>query len=765
MDRRAIRIGGVVQGVGFRPFVHAVALRLGLGGFVRNQDGHVWIEVEGEPDTIDQFLAELSTRPPPLARVGEVQSVSVPLRGETQFQIEPSGRAGGAAAFVPADAATCPACVAELFDPANRRFRYPFLSCTNCGPRLTIAVDFPFDRERTTMAAFPLCPECQREYDDPADRRFHAQATACPACGPRLTALGPRGEHLEVADPLAHAVATLRAGRIVAVKGLGGYHLACDARNPTAVAELRRRKERDEKPFAVMAADLGAARDLADVSDEEADLLQSPRRPIVLLRRRPSSGLAEEVAPGSPLVGLMLPYTPPHHLLLHDLTGTALVMTSGNRSDEPIAYKDTEAIRRLTGIADFFLTHDRRIRVRCDDSVTRLAAKAELPVRRSRGHAPQPLRIPLPCRQPTLALGGQLKTVFAIGRGDQALLSHHVGDLEHYEAFRSYLEAIEHYECLFDFRPELLVHDLHPDYASTRYALERETAEPGLRRLTVQHHHAHLAACMAENGLTGDVIGVTFDGAGYGTDGTIWGGEFLVGGHASFRRAAHLRPIALPGGDQAVREPWRVGLAHLLDAGEGADLLAGQLPTSALRAAEGMICRRLNAPLTTSAGRLFDAVASLIGIRDRVSYEGQAAIELEWMASGVAPSGAYPFDLTDSEKQGAIVVDTRPLVLAVVREIQNGTDVRVIARRFHSSMAEIVVRVCCRLREQTGLDEVALSGGVFLNSLLLSESVERLEHEGFRVYRHRYVPPGDGGICLGQLVIAAAVSRCDNPPA
>jgi hydrogenase maturation protein HypF len=756
MDRRSISVSGTVQGVGFRPFVYDLATRLGLHGFVRNRAGDVLIELEGEARSLDRFLDELTTRPPPLARIEGMDWVPTPPRGEPRFRIESSEACRDGPVFIAPDVATCNDCLRELFDPGDRRYRYPFLNCTNCGPRLTIVRGAPYDRERTTMAGFAMCPACRAEYVDPRDRRFHAQPTACPACGPRLRALDDRGRAIGVDSPLAYAVAALGRGQIVAIKSLGGYHLACLAGNGHSVAELRRSKHRDEKPLAVMVRDIQGAQELCHVDEAERTLLASPQRPIVLLRRRPGAAVAEGVAPRSPCLGLMLPYTPLHHLLMHDLDGVPLVMTSGNRSDEPIAYEDDDARERLAGIADLFLTNDRPIHLRCDDSVTRVVAGAVLPIRRARGEAPRPLELPVACRRPTLALGGQLKATFALGRGRHAFLSHHLGDLDHYEAFRAYGEAIEHYERLFAFRSEIVVHDLHPDYASTRHAARFDAAIP---RLAVQHHHAHMASCMADNGLDEPVIGVAFDGTGYGTDGAIWGGEFLTGDYRSFRRAAHLRYVAMPGGEQAIREPWRMAAAYLADAGLDDTPFLGRVPAPALATVRRMIERRLNAPPTSSMGRLFDGVAALAGVRDRVTFEGQAAIELEAMAVGSAASGLYSFDiLGDVEEENPLLIDTRPMICMVVAEIRRGFDAASIGRRFHSTVVEIVAQVCSRLRLRTGLSAVALSGGVFLNALLMGEVIDRLGRNGFRVYRHRQVPPGDGGLSLGQLAVAAA---CD----
>jgi hydrogenase maturation protein HypF len=749
VERRRARFTGVVQGVGFRPFVAATARRCGLVGYVCNEGDNVRVEAEGPAAGLDAFLRELATRPPPGARIETVDLETVPASGASDFVIAPSRDAGGRLAFLPADIATCAACVGELFDRADRRFRYPFLSCAQCGPRFTVIESLPYDRERTTVSGFPLCQACRQEYEEPADRRFHAQTIACPACGPRLVALDRCGAPVDGPDPLDYAVNTLRGGGIVAIKGVGGFHLACDAQSADVVAELRRRKHRDEKPLAIMVADVAAAAELCQIAPTEAEVLASTRRPIVLLRRLAGAGIAAGVAPGQSLLGLILPYTPLHHLLLHDFGGP-LVMTSGNLSDEPIVFEDVEAAHRLAGIADLYLTHDRPIRSRCDDSVIRVVAGVELPARRSRGCAPHP--IPATCERPILAVGGDLKSTFALGRGGRAILSHHLGDLDGYAAFRAFAAAVSDYERLFRFRPEVIAHDLHPDYASTRYALDRAAADTGIRSVAVQHHHAHLAACLAENGADGPAIGVTFDGTGYGPDGTIWGGEFLVGDARGVRRAAHLRPVPLPGGDRAVREPWRMALAHLLDAGEAVSLLTDRIESRAIDGIRTMIDRRLNSPLTSSAGRLFDAVAAIIGLRATASYEGQVAIELEGLAAEVSPDGAYPFEF-DGQR-----VDTRPLVAAVTHDVRRGVARRVIARRFHSTVVEIITTTCARLRAETGLNTVALSGGVFINALVLGEAVECLGRDGFRAYRHRHAPPGDGGLCLGQLVVAAAAT-------
>jgi hydrogenase maturation protein HypF len=754
MERRAILVRGIVQGIGFRPYLYNLATRLGLAGFVQNQTGTVRIEVEGKGEVLDRFIHELTVHPPALAQIKQLTWEPLPTRGERDFRIEISQADPGHEVFICPDVAVCTDCLRELFDPADRRFGYPFLNCTNCGPRLTIITGAPYDRPRTTMAGFPMCAACREEYDDPANRRFHAQPTACAMCGPSLGLVNPRGESISGDDPVSRFAHAVLAGKIGALKGLSGYHLVCDATNAEAVGELRRRKHRDEKPFAVMVADLAGAERSAHVLDPERELLRSPRCPIVLLRKRAPCLVAEPVAPCNPWLGVMLPYTPLHHLLLRAVEGRPLVMTSGNRSDEPIAYRDEEALEKLADIADLFLTHNRPIHVRCDDSLTRIVAGLELPIRRSRGYAPQPVELPVECKEPILAVGGQLKGTFALGRGRQAFLSHHLGDLDHYEAYRAFEKDILLYQELFDIRPRLLVYDLHPDYASTRYARKR-AAEEGIRLLAVQHHHAHLAACMAEHGLNEPVIGVSFDGTGYGPDGAIWGGEFLIGNYQQFQRAAHFRYVGMPGGDQAIREPWRMALAHLLDAETGIGPLAARLSPRALPTIQTMLQRRLNTPWTSSVGRLFDAVAAIAGVRDRVSYEGQAAVELEWLATEAAPDAAYSFAV-ETVSGGPMIIDTRPLIRAAAEDVQKCMPSACIARRFHSTLVEIIVSACGQIRETSRLQTVTLSGGVFLNALLTQETSARLESHGFRVYRHRLVPPNDGGLSLGQLAIGAS---------
>ncbi|MGD9646621.1 MAG: carbamoyltransferase HypF [Pirellulales bacterium] len=766
MERRAVTIRGIVQGVGFRPFVSRLARECGLTGSVRNQSGTVLVEVEGDSQSLNRFCAEVAIRPPPLAVIDELELAVINCRGEPGFTIADSLHARADDIFISPDVATCRECLRELFDSADRRYQYPFLNCTGCGPRLTIVESAPYDRQRTTMAAFVLCDQCRAEYEDPRDRRYHAQPTCCPNCGPRLQLITNRGHVVDTADPIEQFARALADGQIGALKGLGGYHLVCDASNPQVVSELRRRKHRDEKPFAVMLAGIEEAAKICHIDAAERLLLDSPRRPIVLLRKRDKiadvSGfapLAAEVAPQNPYLGVMLPYTPLHHLLVRAAGGMPLLMTSGNRSDEPIAYRDEQALEQLGEIADLFLTHNRPIQVRCDDSVTRSVGGREYLVRRSRGYAPAPLKLPVNCPYPLLAVGGQLKNTFALGRENLAFLSHHLGDLDDWQAYRAFEHDIRWFEELFDIRPRLLVHDLHPDYASTTYSRERAAAT-GCDLLAVQHHHAHVASCLAEHGLQGDVIGVAFDGTGLGTDGAIWGGEFLIADYHRFRRAAHLRYVPLPGGDQAIREPWRSALSYAVAAGCEQAFIAAVSSTNR-RALEQMIDRNVNCPLTSSVGRLFDAVASLIGVCDVVTFEGQAAMELEWLATEAVADGSYPFEIESLDKTDPSVpdvIDTRPLVRAIADDLRRGIGRQRIARRFHSTLVEMIATQCIRLREATALDRVVLMGGVFMNALLVCDTEARLTSAGFRVFRHQLVPPNDGGLALGQLAVAAAVA-------
>lgn len=751
--RRRARVEGIVQGVGFRPFVHSLATRLGLAGHVGNDVHGVFLEVEGTSEVVGHFVTALREQAPPLAVVENVTTRELVPQGGGPFEIVVSDAEGRRETLVSADSATCADCVREMLDPAGRRFGYPFVNCTNCGPRFTIVRDVPYDRPLTTMSAFAMCARCEAEYHDPADRRFHAQPVCCPECGPRLELLDPAGAALP-GTAMDGAVAALGRGEIVAVKGIGGYHLAVDATNQDAAATLRKRKHREDKPFAVMVSDMDQVRSLCVADDSEEALLTSRRRPIVLLDLLPGTAMAAAVAPGNRQLGVMLPYTPLHHLLLRE-SGTPLVLTSGNVSDEPIAYRDDDAVARLTGTADVFLRHDRPIHIRTDDSVVRSFRGREMPVRRSRGYVPEPVPLRWEFPRPVLACGAELKNTFCLARQHHAFVSHHIGDLENHETLRSFTGGIEHFRRLFEIDPAVVAHDLHPEYLSTKYALDLDDTE----LVGVQHHHAHIASCLADNGASGPAIGVAFDGLGYGTDGTLWGGEFLLADLVDFRRVAHLEPTAMPGGSTAIRQPWRMAVAHLLSAysqhlPESLDLLRRnerQWPAVA-----GLVERGLSAPATSSAGRLFDAVAALLGMRDTVSYEGQAAIELE-QCTDLGEAGSYP--VTTTGGAGPLRIPAADLVRAVVEDLQLGVDPAVISGRFHNGVADMIAEVCTRLRESTGVSTVALSGGVFQNMLLLHRTTERLRARDFGVLVHSRVPPNDGGISLGQAAVAGARDR------
>jgi hydrogenase maturation protein HypF len=751
--RTLVRVEGVVQGVGFRPFVYALATRLGLAGHVGNDARGVFVEIEGPQARVGDFLTALEHDAPPLARIDRVSTTMIRPNGAAGFSIAPSDPRGQRRALVAADSATCEDCLRELADPADRRFGYPFINCTNCGPRFTIVRDVPYDRPLTTMAGFAMCAACAAEYHDPADRRFHAQPVCCPACGPRVWLADPAGTEL-AGDPLQRAASLLADDHVLAVKGLGGYHLAVAAASEPAAAALRARKHREDKPFALMAADLADARRLCLVDTVAEKLLTSAGRPIVLLPRRAGAPVARAVAPGSHDLGLMLPYTPLHHLLLRQLGGP-IVLTSGNRCDEPIAYRDDDALARLAGIADEFVLHDRPIHMRTDDSVVRPVRGRAMAVRRSRGYVPEPVKVRPRFRRPVLACGAELKSTFCLGSGDRAYLSHHIGDLENYETFRSFTEGITHFERLFDVTPEVIAHDLHPEYLSTKYALDRGGAADCAVLTGVQHHHAHIASCLADNGEEGPVIGVAFDGLGYGCDGTIWGGEFLLANLASFERAGHLATVPLPGGAAAIKQPWRMAAAYLDAAYPGGPPDGLDVERrNADRWGDVLTMARcgINAPLTSSAGRLFDAVAAILGVRDVINYEGQAAIELQQRAER-GERAAYDVGIDEGAR---VCVRGADLVRAVADDLLSGVAAGVIAARFHNGIAAAIVRTCLLLRERCGLAAVALSGGVFQNLLLLERATAQLERAGFRVLVHSQVPPNDGGISLGQAAVAAA---------
>jgi hydrogenase maturation protein HypF len=765
--RTRARVRGTVQGVGFRPYVYRLACELSLSGFVLNDSRGVLLEVEGSPVAVREFLARLEPEAPPLAVLEQVSTEERDPTGAASFAILESPRGGIADAPVTPDSATCSECLDELFDPGDCRYRYPFINCTNCGPRFTIVRGVPYDRPLTTMAGFEMCSRCRAEYEDPADRRFHAQPNACPECGPSVRLVGADGRavaRLPRVDPVEAAAAALCGGAIVAVKGIGGYHLACRADDERAVAALRARKHREDKPFALMAESIDAAERLVSLGPEEAALLAGPQRPIVLAPRRPGAPIAPQVAPRSPELGVMLPYSPLHHLLLAGV-GATLVMTSGNVSDEPIAYRDEDALERLRDVADLFLGHDRPIETRTDDSVLRVATtvpgtRRSAFLRRSRGYVPGGL--PLPdggTERALLACGAELKNTFCVAKGARAWVSHHVGDLENYETLRSFTEGIQHFERLLAVTPEVVVHDLHPEYLSTQYALERE----GVGLIGVQHHHAHLAACLAEHGECAPAVGAIFDGTGYGNDGTVWGGEILYGDLADFRRAGTLLPVRLPGGARAIRQPWRMACAWLSAAGDGEPPLPPGLAGRVDQATWDDVCRLVRtavaSPLTSSMGRLFDAVAALCGLRAEVNYEGQAAIELE-AASRPDERGGYPIALLGDD--GLLVIDPRETIRAVAADVQAGTAVGVIAARFHAALTVATVDACVRAAGAAGTEVVVLSGGVFQNRRLLESVGAGLAAAGVRVLVPERLPSNDGGIAFGQAAVAARRIACGS---
>jgi len=755
---RRIEIRGTVQGVGFRPWIYRLAHEKGIAGSVSNDARGVTIDAYGTEAALDSFLEGLRSSPPPAAEISTVAWDPIPAAARNDFVIEESRSGGDLAVSIPPDLATCPDCLTEIFQIKNRRYRYPFTNCTNCGPRFTIATAVPYDRPATTMASFRMCPACQHEYDDPSDRRFHAQPNACPACGPRLTALSPAAEPLDWSDPVRGAARAMQDGMIVAVKGLGGFHLACDATSPTAVQRLRDRKRREAKPLAVMVRSLAEAKELALVSDAAQRLLTSPERPIVLLPRRPGAPFAPEVAPDNPLVGLMLPYTPLHHLLLAD-AGRPLVMTSGNLADEPIATGNDEALRRLSEVADAFLVHDRPIASRCDDSVARVVAGRQVVLRRSRGYVPRPIPVERPFERPVLACGPHLKNTFCVGLGSAAYLGPHIGDLENLETLTAFEEAVERMLAFLRVRPEIVTHDLHPGYLSTAYARSR----PDVRKIGVQHHHAHVASAMAEHGLPGPVLGVAYDGTGHGTDGTSWGGEILLVHPESAERLGTFRPIALAGGDTAIRQVWRIALALLDDAFQGKPPLE-RLPVFAsvsrrdISVARNMIARGVNAPRARGVGRYFDAVGALLLDRGISRYEGDVALAVN-CASDASERGSYPFHL--DETQEPVEADLAPAIRALVEDRIARVPVPTIAAKFHNTLARVTKVLVRRAANRAGNLPVVLTGGCFQNALLAERTHEALLDE-FHVFLHHRVPPGDGGVALGQAFVAAAVAREDQ---
>jgi hydrogenase maturation protein HypF len=749
MKRAEIGITGIVQGIGFRPFIYNLAQKHLIRGWVLNNEKGVFIDAESEDGNLDRFIQDIPKLAPPLARIESFDVKYLEPLGYTTFEIRKSEETQEKFTLISPDMATCDQCLSELSSPQNFRYRYPFINCTLCGPRFTIIQDIPYDRHKTTMAPFKMCPVCQKEYEDPSYRRFHAQPNACPTCGPSLHLEDREGKEVP-GDPMVNTLDLLAKGRIVAIKGLGGFHLACDAKNQDAVSSLRSRKFREDKPFAVMCRNIEEVKEHCELNEEEEKLLLSVERPIVILRRKENSPVDHAVAPYQDTLGVMLPYSPLHHLLLNGPL-KALVMTSGNVSDEPISYKNEEAFRRLSKIADYFLFHNREIHMRCDDSVTRIFRGKPYILRRSRGYVPFPIKLSFPLEM-ILACGGELKNTFCLTRGQYAFMSHHIGDLENLETLTSFEEGIEHFKRLFYIEPKAVAYDLHPDYLSTQYAL----SIPDIPRIGVQHHHAHIVSAMAENGMEGDVIGVALDGTGFGLDGTIWGGEFIRANLRDFDRLAHLKKVPMPGASMAIKEPWRMGMVYLSEAfGDETTKLKIDLMKRIDPQKWGVLKRaiekKINTPWTSSMGRLFDAISSLLSIRDEVHYEGQAAIELEMIADhGVKEE--YPFHIHKDEKP--MVVDSQEMIRGIVRDLIDGAPASKISGKFHRTIAGFIIETCETIRSKEKLDRVVLSGGVFQNIFLLSLVTEGLKRSGFDVYTHHLVPTNDGGISLGQAVIA-----------
>ena len=769
-----ISVRGIVQGVGFRPFVYRLAVKHNLKGYVYNTSEDVKIEVEGELEAIKQFQLELEIEAPPLARIEDIAITHRPPVGYKNFEIRHSVAEEGKYQLISPDIATCQACLSELLNPSDRRYRYPFTNCTNCGPRFTIIEDIPYDRPKTTMRGFQMCPQCQAEYENPLDRRFHAQPNACPKCGPKVELVDNQGKRVAESDALASASQFLKRGKIVAVKGLGGFLLACDASNEAAVKTLRERKRRSSKPFAIMVNNVNEIKKHCYVSPEEEELLTCPQSPIVLMKWKAGSSVSREVAPNLEYLGVMLPYTPLHHILLKD-TELPLVMTSGNLSEEPIAKDNNEALKRLSGIADYFLIHNRDIYSRYDDSVAIVERGTSQLVRRARSYAPYPIHLTFRCRQ-VLACGAEMKNTFCLTKDNYAFLSQHIGDMENMETLEHFDNTIFLYKKLFRSEPEIIAYDLHPDYLSTKYAQELRKSS-NIKLIPVQHHHAHIASCMADNKLESSVIGVAFDGTGMGSDGHIWGGEFLVADYCSFDRVGHLEYLPLPGGDAAIKRPYRTAIGYVLSL-LGKDTLKAIIASGAKHPPVafigeiseieiGIIKRQiesgLNSPLTSSMGRLFDAVSALMNIRGEIDYEGQAAVELEMAAyachceehSDEAISDdkeCYPYRISVDE--GIRIVQLRDLLSAIIEDLEQGISSGRISVRFHNTIARMTDEMCRLIADETGINQVALSGGVFQNRLLLRKTIKLLENSGFQVFTHRQVPCNDGGISLGQAVVA-----------
>jgi len=751
--RRQIEVSGIVQGVGFRPYVYRLATGRHLSGTIHNTSAGVTIEIQGPAETVQDVVEHLPAEAPPLARITSFAVLDVPCNDDRDFRIVHSHEGQEVRTLISPDVALCPDCLRELFDPKDRRYLYPFINCTNCGPRFTIIRDIPYDRPSTSMAVFPMCPSCLTEYENPLDRRFHAQPNACWECGPRVELWDKSGRRIECRDPIGEAISGLQAGLIVAVKGLGGFHLAADASNSAAVALLRRRKRRVEKPFAVMVQDLHDAEEICELEAAAATVLRSIQRPIVLLPKKEPSAIPDTVAPFNRYLGIFLPYTPLHYLLLAEGGFKALVMTSGNLSEEPIAIDNREAIHRLNGLADYFLVHNRDILLRCDDSVVRVAGGVTRHLRRSRGFVPVPVF--LKDDQPSvLAVGGELKNTVCLTKGKHAFLSQHVGDLENVESYNFFHQAVQHLERILEIKPKIIAYDLHPDYFSTRWARQQN----GAQLVAVQHHHAHIASCMAENHLEGRVIGFALDGTGYGTDGHIWGGEVLIAGYQNFERAAHFEYVPMPGGASAIREPWRMAVSYLAHH-FGREFLnldvpfVRQLNQPKVDFLLRMMEQRVNSPPTSSCGRLFDAVAALIGIRQQVNYEAQAAIELEMAITSSEDETGYPLELAPDGDHW--IIGTRPLFDALLHDLGQDLPWATMSRRFHNGLVAGFAQLATVLRTKTALNRVCLSGGTFHNIYLLQRLEAHLSNAGFEVFTQKEVPCGDGGLSLGQALVAA----------
>jgi hydrogenase maturation protein HypF len=756
VDLVHINVRGVVQGVGFRPFVYQLATKYNLKGWVCNTSEDVKIEVEGDREAIEQFLLALREQAPPLAYIEGITTTHHPPANYQSFEIHHSIAEEGKYQLVSPDIATCQACLQEILAPDDRRYHYPFTNCTNCGPRFTIIKDIPYDRPRTTMHRFQMCPECQKEYDNPLDRRFHAQPNACPRCGPTLELVDAEGNPVACPDAIDTTSQLLNQGKIVAIKGLGGFLLACDATNKAAIDLLRHRKIRPFKPLAIMVSSIEEAKKHCYVSDAEEKLLTSPQSPIVLMNWKPGSSISQAVAPNIKYLGVMLPYTPLHHILLRE-TGLPLVMTSGNLSEEPIAKDNDEAIRRLSGIADYFLIHNRDIYARYDDSVTIVERGITQLVRRARGYAPYPIHLNSKSQQ-ILGCGAELKNTFCLTRDEYAFLSQHIGDMENVETMEHFKDTISLYKRLFRIEPHIIAHDLHPDYLATKYAKELASESADIKLVPVQHHHAHIVSGMVDNGLESPVIGVGFDGTGFGTDGNIWGGEFLVANYERFTRMGHIEYLPLPGGALAIKKPYRIAIGYLLSL-FGEDGLKQDLPclkqvdSLEIDIIKQQIARKINAPLTSSCGRLFDAISALIGVRGEIKYEAQAVIELEMAAYDEADeAGYYPFSIV--EQDGLSLIKLQDLFSAIICDLQSNTSKATISVKFHNTVAQMTNKLCQIVSRKTGITQVVLSGGVFQNRLLLRKTVSLLEADGFTVFTHKQVPCNDGGISLGQAVIA-----------